>query len=246
MLELGAVRAQSTKPRVVSSNHTPCYTIYSFKITTCRGMEPEFFQQLLLPVLSTLEYCDHQITWSPLTFISLLPRFCSPASLRRVLLALKSAPLEGEHLIQIIELTPHLEELEINGKATSCITPDIMSRLTFKGIEQNLFLLPNLLIFECNEVGDNFDMHTFDALVDMIASRWRKGSKRTSDGCITKGPITALEKLSINFIYESTEDVLRNCETNLDRLRQFSSEGLLVSCTASDEWSDKNHCVCLV
>jgi len=168
------------------------------------------FDHLILPALCHLGYKDDSGVWPHSEFISLLSR--SSCSLRTLSFRFSHTPMSDNELIECLQCTPMLTELQWNGSPTA-----VLARLTHResASSQTHCLVPKLkhLMFERHTEFDEI------AFVEMIRSRWR-----TSEMDMANTPGDKVVRIRSITLCSATRAKIDFGP--LSQLREFEGEGL--------------------
>lgn len=186
------------------------------------------FDTLTLPELDSLICINHGESWPRDQFISFLHRSLISTSLQTLIISSDDIDPDYSAVIECLRHTPNLSELSLLNRAASGIGSRFFRHLTRRVAPSALesdasftpCLLPKLLHFEVTRF-----MHLeYDALADMVQSRWR-GINTTEDG------VERIETIRVQFVdyHDELEDYHEGFLDYLDdfaRLREFRAEGL--------------------
>lgn len=173
---------------------------------------------LLLPTLRDFDYCEEGVSWEGQSMVSLLSR--SRCSLQKMSLSLINGDTGNVGLIDILRLTPNLEELYFE----SPFNRDSLSRLIADG-GSGPVLVPKLRVIAfTDEYGDGFD---FDLFLDMVESRCQPPGNFSST---TEHSLSTLESISFEMDF-LIKDVKHNSNLGhaFQRLYRLLNEGLSIS-----------------
>jgi len=186
-----------------------------------------------LPSLRTFDYSEEYGCWAQSQFISFLSR--SSCSLQSLSLCLEQTMSAGD-LIGILELTPALMWLTLQGGTMVGLTSAVLGRLSREVSEggEAICLVPKLhtIVVDWHHGLDEL------AFVDMIESRWTVSHQTETS---PDGNMSGVSQIQ-SVILEVGDANHELDPTAFGRLRQFASEGLDVEwqdVSAAIEWVDE-------
>ena len=182
-----------------------------------------------LPSLRTFDYSEEYSCWAQSQFISFLSR--SSCSLQSLSLCLEHN-ISADDLIGILELTPALMWLTLQGGTVAGLTSAVLGRLSRPEGGEAICLVPRLHTI----VVDWYGIDEL-AFVDMIESRWRVSYQAETSPDGNMSGVSQIQSVILE-VGDASHEI---DATAVGRLRQFASEGLDVewqNVSAPIEWGD--------
>jgi len=201
--------------------HPPVHLSH-LRTINIHGNAPRLLEKLLLPNLRELvvDLSGHPLTSAP-QLISLL----SKCSLEFLSFNAALNHLSDLDMIQILETCPSLEQLDLQRRATSCMSKTLIARLACYRDRENSDmpqLVPKLHTITVDYIPSCFDMLAF---ADAIESRMTLGREGSAS---TNALVSELKTVEIRYIPERGASELLDL-TVLSRLRRLKDNGLRIS-----------------
>lgn len=194
--------------------------LHSLDMYNMLGIEGTFLDRLSFPALQNLIYTEEARSWNPENFLSMLARSLCP--LQKLVLDLCNYTPDSLDLIQILQLTPYLQELHLQGLAAYGMNQLTLSRLILNDRQGDTVLVPELRALDLDfrsdsEIYGSFLGDNFGSLVDMVESRLGI----PHDGSSERTSMSTLQSLSLGVVTIEYQH-----QRGWDNLRRLTKEGL--------------------